>query len=527
MGSLDAIHNALGVIKSSYVSVKDSMTWISLITYGLSLGVTYITYKWLIRPFLSPLRRVPGLPFNPICGNLPRILSGQSMDSSLKIIEEYGKIVRYYFFFGSERLLIADCEMLKHILVTNSRNYIKPPTRMELMKKVLGNGILLQEGATHAAHKRLMSPAFNQTNIRKMVKHFVHYAKELSAIWEETIDNRPRKEDWGVLQVHADLTRLTLDIIGKTAFGHEFNCLHEPDLEVTSAFNRLLSGSELSWRMAIPFYYSINLIPQVRRFNSDVDIMKSTIRKIIHLKRLKQAQSTGENKEDEVVLDAIMNARDETGAGLSDSELEDEVMTLMVAGHETTSVAMAWTLFVLAQNQEVQTRVRDEINSLVPPDSDTVQVEHLDKMEYLGCVIKETLRLYPPVTMTLRQPLKDDQLGDYFIPKGTVMLLHQGCMMRLPEYWEDPLTFKPERFLTDEGKNMYTFLPFLIGNRMCLGYKFALMEMRAVLSSLLLKFHFDVIPNAVYKRKQLITMRPEPSLRLRVSLIKKPENPTT
>jgi len=222
------------------------------------------------------------------------------------------------------------------------------------------------------------------------------------------------------------------------------------------------------------------------------------------------------------ILGMMMVARDEeTGRGLSDQELRDQVMTLMLAGHETTAVGMAWCLLMLATNQNVQDRARDEISSVIGS-SVSMTNDILNKLEYCGCVVKETLRFLPPLPRTLRKAVQSDILpGGYSIPAGTIIRMSMGPMMRMDEVYDDAGSFCPDRFMRkDSETNVYNFAPFIYGPRQCLGHRFALVEMRTMLAVLLRQFRFDIDPTAAeYKRDMKITMRPSPSLQLRVSLV--------
>jgi len=174
----------------------------------------------------------------------------------------------------------------------------------------------------------------------------------------------------------------------------------------------------------------------------------------------------------------------------------------------------------LASNPEVQEKARQEILDQLHED-EPLTFESLEKLEYCGHVVKETLRLLPPIPITIREALKGDVLpGDIRVPAGTTITLNMGPMMRRPEIYEDPNTFRPERFEEQETEAAFhRFLPFLIGPRMCLGYKFALVELRVMLAILLRHLRFDVIPGIQYKRKMTLTMKPDPPLRLRISAI--------
>eukprot|EP00058_Branchiostoma_floridae_P005342 XP_002590830.1 hypothetical protein BRAFLDRAFT_90034 [Branchiostoma floridae] len=262
----------------------------------------------------------------------------------------------------------------------------------------------------------------------------------------------------------------TLDIIGKCAFSYEFNSIREPDNLVSQSVTKLLRG-EGTGELLFKFFLVDDNIPND-------------------------------------LLSLVMLARDrDTGEGLPEEVIRHEVMTFMVAGHETTSTGLSWLLLELSRHPEIQDRLRSEVRAVLPGDDTPITWDLLDQIPYLMWVVKETLR----------QALQDDRLGQYPIPAGTVVNISPAVMHRLSQYWEDPDTFKPERFAGDSNRNPYTFLPFIAGPRTCIGSKFALAEMRAVTAVLVRHFQFDPVPGVEYKNKQRITMRPEPPLCLRVS----------
>lgn len=491
--------------------------------YGGVIGATWIAYKAFIEPFLSPLRQIPGTSFNPIWGNMKDLMKGEAMEATIKMMKEHGTLCRYYFMFGRERLMVADPDIMKHILVTNCKNYVKPPSRLRLMKMIFGNGLVMSEGSTHASHKRFLSPSFNNSSIKKVVSVFMQRSKKLIDHWTKQIE-KVSTEEFVEISVQASIGNTTLDIIGEIAFGYDFNSLANPDLRVTQAFQRILTGIGLSWRYALPFY-SMLPFPDVKKFKIDVSQMHQAVQEVIHHKKILLEQGSDLQEVTKDVLGQMLLAQDEDGQGLTDKELQDEVITLMLAGFETTATCLSWCLLLLAQNPAIQDKAREEVLHILPPSGDEITWDHIEKLSYCSCVIKETLRLCPPLPLTLRQSVEDDYLGtknspQYFVPGHTIILLAVGPMMRRDDLFESASEFIPERFQDPEvDAGFYKFLPFLIGPRMCLGYKFALVEMRVILALLLQNFVFKTVPGIHFLRQSRITMRPNPPLKLLVKKV--------
>ncbi|KAK2169103.1 hypothetical protein LSH36_12g13076 [Paralvinella palmiformis] len=517
------LHDLKDSMLEMYHNTSSYFSWNTLALYGGVIGGTWIAYKAFIEPFLSPLRQIPGTTFNPFWGNMKEIMKGEAMEATIKMMKEHGTLCRYYFMFGRERLMVADPDIMKHILVTNCKNYIKPPSRLRLMRMIFGNGLVMSEGSIHASHKRFLSPSFNNNSIKKMISVFVKRSKKLVDEWTKQIE-KDSSEQYAEIDAQATLSNTTLDIIGEIAFGYDFNSLENPDLEVTQAFQRILTGIGLSWRYALPFYHLLPF-PDVKRFKSDVFQMHKAVQEVIQHKKnlLEQGADVQEVTND--VLGQMLLAQDEDGQGLTEKELQDEVITLMLAGFETTSTCLSWCLLLLAQNPAIQDKAREEVLRVLPSNINDITWNHIEELSYCSCVIKETLRLCPPLPLTLRQSLKNDYLGSkstsqYFVPEHTIILLAIGPMMRRDDLFDSASEFIPERFLNREvDDGFYRFLPFLIGPRMCLGYKFANMEMRVVLALLLYNFVFKTVPGIHFLRQSRITMRPSPPLKLLVKKV--------
>jgi len=222
-------------------------------------------------------------------------------------------------------------------------------------------------------------------------------------------------------------------------------------------------------------------------------------------------------RESKDLLDLLIEAQDEsTGSVLSDKEISDQVLTFLLAGHETTSVAMSWVLYCLGQHPDVAKKVTEEVTSVLA--NEELTWEALDKFKYLGNVIKETMRLFPPAPITNRKPIKDDIICGQPIPAGTAIIICPGVQHRLPQYWENPEKFDPDRWdKNTEPVNNFTYMPFLAGPRGCIGNKFAIAEMKTVLATLLNQFTFSNAKGYQVKKKLTVTMRPSPGLLMEVN----------
>ncbi|XP_064625456.1 uncharacterized protein LOC135486533 isoform X2 [Lineus longissimus] len=430
---------------------------------------------------------------------------------------EYGHMVRYFMLLGDVRLMLFSPDAFKHVLVTNSKNYGKDKYVMSPIRRVLGNGLVTSEGSVHAAHRKLANPAFGTAANKKMLPKLSKKAVELCRFWDDQLRNCTDEECKMKFNIHGDFRRITLDAIGECAMSYDFNSLRFPDHEISEAFHDISNCLSLGLDLFLPKWH---LWPTKRNrtINKYMKIIDGMVKTIIREKEEKFAAADEDDLDSlqEDLLAMLMSARDDgSGRHLSDEELKDHIITFVAAGHETITDALTWLFLHLAQNPEIQEKLRKEVVTNLPDDVGDISMETIDKMEYLNAVVKETLRFSPPVPVVMRTCYNDDNICGQAVPAGTYLLLHMGAMMRMPEYWDDPETFKPERFINNNDNiNPYSWVPFVLGNRMCIGYRFALLEMKVMTAILVKRFKFSWVPGFTYRTKLAITMRPDPPLEL-------------
>ncbi|XP_035684428.1 cytochrome P450 4F4-like [Branchiostoma floridae] len=504
------------MLQHLYRQLNAAVDWSTLLVALCTWLIVVLTYKLFLRPlYFSPLRVMPSPKYNPILGQMWEIIHEEAVVPTLRRARKLGPISRYFFLFGGERVLVAEPDALKHILVTNHANYVRPAFITRAFANLADKGLLAVSGAEHAMQRKILNPAFKRENLKGMVKTFQEWTEVLVQYWNDKLEGTTTTDEFVELPVQDDMGRLTLDIIGKCAFSYEFNSIREPDNLVSQSVTKLLRGEGTGLLTLI----TGSRIGASKEFVKRRALCDQIVDDVIAER--KRLYANPEQVDDNIpndLLSLVMLARDrDTGEGLPEEVIRHEVMTFMVAGHETTSTGLSWLLLELSRHPEIQDRLRSEVRAVLPGDDTPITWDLLDQIPYLMWVVKETLRMHPPAPLTFRQALQDDRLGQYPIPAGTVVNISPAVMHRLSQYWEDPDTFNPERFAGDANRNPYTFLPFIAGPRTCIGSKFALAEMRAVTAVLVRHFQFDPVPGVQYKNKQKITMRPEPPLCLRVS----------
>ncbi|XP_033746372.1 LOW QUALITY PROTEIN: cytochrome P450 72A14-like [Pecten maximus] len=485
-----------------------SVSWRDVVLYvGLAVFSWYM-YKILIKPLLSPLRKIPGTPYVPFFGNMLEARKYEAMTNCIRWMKKLdSKIIRFYFFGGQERVLVADPEIFQHILITNSKYYDRVGDLSSgPLADLLRRPLFVLSGEHHHIVRKICNPGFSLKLIQGMVPIFQERADALIQLWTQGMQTQDGKT-FGDINVQADLAKLTSDVICKCGFGYDMYTIENPDTPLVQPLRRLGPSASLRFLDLLPFakWYPTKRNRQVWM---DSKIIEELADKVLQQKK----QMIGDKQSWKRPLTSLLNARDQEGGAMSNKDLFGEVIGFLFAGFETTSIGMTWTLLQLAQFPDIQAKVREEVNQVLKEHNGVINNETLDKLKYLTCVIKETLRMLPPIVTMFRKAKRDDTLKGYHIPAGTIVGLHVGALHRLN--WEDPDSFKPERFMEHIDNESRKFLPFAVGPYMCIGYKFALLEMKTVLARLIQEFDFKMSPGYSYKRQQALVLRPSPPARL-------------
>ncbi|KAJ3889400.1 cytochrome P450 [Lentinula edodes] len=487
--------------------------------YGL-----FLLAQYLYREATSPLNALPGPPNSSwIYGNSNEIQDAETSVTQEKWVEEYGTTFAYKWFLG-KRLYTLDTVALNHILMSGY-DYQKPEAlRNWILKNVVGSGILVQEEDEHRRQRKVMNPAFGLAQIRELTEIFVDESLHLRDIWLSQVglgaDNGAVRVD-----VQSWLSRMTLDVIGRAGFNHRFNALDstEPD-ELSKAFSVIfgISSRFTLWNDVLQ-----GLFPLLRVFPSTSDSVKKEAQ--VTMERigrdlLRQSKehlaATGEKGDGWRARDLLsllvrsnMSKDILEHQRMSDEDVISQVPTFLVAGHETTSTAVTWALYALTQDKEIQCKLREE---LLQVSTESPSMDILNSLPYLDAVVRETLRVYSPVTGTERVAMKDDILplgvpftdqngevhNDIRVRKGDLFNIPVLAVNRSKALWgEDARDFKPERWLTPGGVPSTVasipgvwgnMLSFLGGAHACIGYRFSLVEMKALLFVLIRAFEFEL-----------------------------------
>ena len=413
--------------------------------------------------------------------------------------DRYGDIVRYKF--GPFRFVVlSDPDAIHHTFVKNHRNYIKSRSYAGL-RLVMGNGLVTSEGEFWKRQRKLSQPAFHRQRLAGLVDTMVRCANEMLDDWDQR-DNRK-------IDIHDEMMRLTLRIVGHALFSTELS--HDAgDLgpAITTAMKRANAEAEAAIRLPLWVPTPLNI-----KFGKARKLLDATIQRIIDERR-----AHGRDMGD--LLSMLMSATDETGTErMTDQQLRDEVMTLFLAGHETIATAMSWTWKLLDDHPAVEARVREEAAEVLggrPP-----TFADLPKLPYIGRVIDESLRFFPPVWMFERQAIAEDEIGGYRIPKDTIVGVCIWTLHRHPALWKDSHRFDPDRFLPERAaqRHKFAYLPFGAGPRICIGNNFALMEAKVLLATIAQRYALRVDPRLDVQTDPGVTLRPKGTIPARLSAV--------
>ena len=426
-----------------------------------------------------------GLPVVGMLLALRRDTTGVFMNAARR----YGEVA--YLKIGPRRgFLITNPRDVRHVLQDNARNYHKSPL-YDKLKAFLGNGLLTSEDDFWLRQRRIAQPAFHRQRIAALADVMAEAARETASQWE-AIAARGEPVD-----VAEEMMRLTRTVVLRALFGSDLGPFAATIDEAWTVINEHVGTSlwSLGFTDRLP-------TPKYRRYVAARGWLARAVDHIISERRA--------NPADHVDLLAMMlAARDEdTGEGMSDEQLRVEVTTFLLAGQETTSLALTWAWYLLSQHPAVQQRLEDEFDAVL--DGRAPEYSDLVNLPYTRMVIDEALRLYPPAWGISRQALADDELGGYRLPRGWLAFIIPWVLHRLPAYWQNPEQFDPERFspARSADRPKFVYLPFGAGPRQCIGSHFALIEANVILATLASRYRLRLAPHHRVEPWPLISLRP-------------------
>jgi len=443
-------------------------------------------------PTLPHQKRPPGPHENWLLGSA-RAIQRDPLGFNMSMFQRYGNVVATHFLIWPTYMIFHPQDV-KHVLQENHRNYSKDTYLFHFLRPLLGQGLFTNDGQSWLHQRRLMQPAFH----RKQLAIFGTLMTDATgAMLERWQDAATREQP---LDVSTEMMRLTLRVVGQALFSIDLS--DEADT-VGQAFTALMTPfTDYIYHPVPPLGFPT---PRNRRIQKSIRTLDGVVQEIITERR------QGDDKGD--LLSMLLLARDEeTGEGMNDRQVRDEVMTLLLAGHETTSNALTWTWYLLSQHPDTESRLHAELEQVLGGRIPTV--EDLPRLPYTHMVLEEALRLYPPAVGFNRKALADDEVGGYVVPANTLIWLSPYTTHRHPDFWENPEVFDPERFSPEgsAGRPHFAHFPFGGGPRQCIGSNFAMMEAQLILATIAQRYRLRLLPDHQVEPQVLLTMRPRNGL---------------
>ncbi len=438
------------------------------------------------------LKPVPGPKGLPVLGNINQIRQGELFDTLLSMHETFGDIVRFTIFTSGNLYSIRHPDMFQHVLQMNNQNYWKGE-RIQVAKPLIGDGIFISEGERWRRQRRMMQPAFHRRQIDLLAAEMTASLEEMLADWEL------KAATGATLNVQNAMMTVTMEIVTRTLFTNSLTPTETA--EAGSMITCLLETINRRGQRIISFGDRLPTRAN-RRFEAGIRQLDQLIFRLIDDRR-RERQAGAD------LLGMLLSARDETtGEGMNDRQLRDELVTMFLAGHETTAMGLSWSFALLSQNPAVRRRLQEEVDSVLGGRKPTAA--DFRSLPYTRAVFEEALRLYPPLVFTIRQSFEEDELGGYPIPGGSSIFINFFALHRHPDFWDNPQGFDPQRFLPEnrEGRHKFAFIPFGGGPRQCIGNDFALMEGVLTLAMVSQRFELNLAPGARIEPKMSSTLRP-------------------
>jgi cytochrome P450 len=444
----------------------------------------------------SATRRPPGPKGLPLLGNLLEFRR-----DTLRYYEEwardYGDAVSLNL-AGWQIVLLNNPDYAEYVLVRNHRNFIKFPRFFRHAEAIFGQGLLTSEGEFWHRQRRLAAPAFHAQRVAGYGDTMVHHTERMLAGWQP-----------GALRdVHADMMEVTLRITAKTLFDAEVDAdVAGLGAAIDAIADEIAKRVRRPWRIpdAIPTPGNIRYLRGLRRIDQ---LVNAIIRE----------RQTHDDADRGDLLSMLMLARDDDGKPMTEQQLRDEVITLLLAGHETTALALSWIWYLLAQHPEADAKLAAELHEVLggraPAASD------LPRLRYAEQVVTEAMRIYPPVWGFGREALADCEIGGYAIPAGTTIIISPWVSHRNPRYFADPAAFRPERWDGDFAATLprFAYVPFGGGPRICIGNRFAMMEAVLILATVAQRFRLELQSDQPVVPMPSITLRPTDGVRVKLAL---------
>lgn len=436
----------------------------------------------------------------PLLGVIPA-LRANTLGFLDGVVKTYGDFVPMRMFMSTAYLLNHP-KHIEHVLQTNYRNYRKTKM-MDKFKPILGEGLFISEDELWTRQRKLVQPSFHRQRVEAMGTTMISVIQDHVRMWDGFAATGEE------VNLSLDMSYLALEVALRTMFGNSL-----PRDEANAISEALHVANEITAKRLWEMTRLSEFLPtrETRAYNNAAQTLDRIVTRIINERRKSDVRQDD-------LLGVLIDARDaDTDEAMSDKQLRDEVLTLLLSGHETTAVALSWAFLLLAQNPAVLERLRDEADTVLAG-RDPVS-EDVRSLEYTKRVVQEVARLKPPIWWVARTAISDDNIAGEHIKAGTTVLISQYLIHRNPSVWEDPERFDPTRFEPEQSvrRSKFAYLPFGAGPRVCVASAFATMEMQFLLAMMLRRFDVTITSDLEPELSNLITLRPKYDITAKVSL---------
>ncbi|KAL1963332.1 hypothetical protein VTN77DRAFT_8453 [Rasamsonia byssochlamydoides] len=509
--------------------------------FGINLSVQ-ICWDLVIYPyFVNPLRHLPTVKSTVfhtihIIFDSPR---GKTPLEWIRTIPNDG-LIHWRDIFNRSYLLATNHQALLDIMSTNTYDFEKPWRVREFLARIIGFGLILSEGSAHKIQRKALTPAFHIRNIRALYSLMWEKTTILLEQLEKEIKANPLSgmnsdSASGKVEMSVWASRLTLDVIGPAAMGRDFQSLTHAENKIADSFLAILEPTKeklmfLAINFVLPQWFA-RRIPW--RLNKVVDTEVGYLRELCHDIVREKRMSLAARKADAQELEADILGTMMLRGDFSDSELVDQMLTFLAAGHETTASALTWACYLLCLHPDIQTRLRQEIREKIPSANHNITWNDLESMPLLNGICQEVLRLYPTVPATIREAVRDSQIAGKKVPRGTRIILCPYAINRSPDFWgETSDQFLPERWIDTDEKGRQTVnhhggaptnfaqITFLHGQRACIGKDFARAELRCAVAGVVGRFAMELQdPDQEIHISGAVTTKPREGMHLKMTRI--------
>ena len=441
------------------------------------------------------------------------VLTGREMPSPLEVLEERTEDVAEWRSLNRHGFALRHPDHIEHVLVAGHDRYVKA-AHYRLLAAVTGEGLLTNEGESWAHQRRLIQPLLGRRQLDGLADHMTAAATAHVAKWSS-------REDGSVLEVTEAMSELTLDVVGRALFGTTLaDTADRLRPAVGMGLDTAVGAARLQSVLSIPpwfidlagrvVYRSPVLPKSVRRIQHAMRTIDGVVREIIAARR------SDDTEQGTDMVSLLLSARDVDGRAMTETQVRDELVTFMLAGHETTANGLAWLWYLLSQHPAARSRLHEEVDAVVGRRPPTGQ--DAESLPWTTACVQEALRLYPPAWILEREAIVDDEVGGHRIPKGATVNLPVFSVHRDARWWPDPLRFDPERFLgsDDRSRPRCSYLPFGAGRRSCIGQPFALLEATLITATIAQSYELELVEGTVVEPEATVTLRPKGGLPMRL-----------